>query len=99
MRLAISWQLVSSLIREIGYRCDCLSRAFDAKVVSGATSLDSLSNPLAPGRPVMNPGKDWIGIDTSKLPPGSVVPDGVPGSAVTPPGHVSVCRISEGSSP
>lgn len=51
---------------------------------------DSLSNPLPPGRPVMHPGKDWVGIDTSKLPPGSVVPDGVPGSSVTPPGHVSV---------
>lgn len=51
---------------------------------------DSLSNPLPPGRPVLHPGKEYIGIDTSKLPPGSVVPDGVPGSAIKPPGHVSV---------
>lgn len=51
---------------------------------------DSLSNPLEPGSPVLHPGRDYIGIDTSKLPPGSVVPDGVPGSALTPPGHVSV---------
>lgn len=51
---------------------------------------DSLSDPISPGSPVMHPGRDWVGLDTSKLPPGSVVPDGVPGSAVTPPGHVSV---------
>lgn len=51
---------------------------------------DSLSNPLPPGHPVMHPGREWVGLDTSKLPPGTVVPDGVPGSAVTPPGHVSV---------
>ncbi len=51
---------------------------------------DSLSNPLSPGSPVMHPGKDWVGLDTSKLPGGSVVPDGVRGSSVTPPGHVSV---------
>jgi hypothetical protein len=35
-------------------------------------------------------GITYIGIDTSQLPPGSVVPDGVPGSALTPPGRVSV---------
>jgi hypothetical protein len=51
---------------------------------------ESMSNPLPPGRPVLRPGKEWVGIDTSQLPRGSVVPDGVPGSAVTPPGHVSV---------
>ncbi|MFE0459421.1 RHS repeat domain-containing protein [Kitasatospora sp. NPDC058965] len=51
---------------------------------------DSLSNPLPPGTPVLHPGKPYIAIDTSKLPAGSVVPDGVPGSADTPPGHVSV---------
>jgi hypothetical protein len=51
---------------------------------------DSLSNPLSPGLPVLFPGKDYVGIDTSLLPPGSVVSDGVFGSALTPPGHVSV---------
>jgi len=57
---------------------------------------DSLSNPIPKGeRPVLRPGKNYIGIDTSKLPPGSVVPDGVPGSAVTPPGHVSVTATPE----
>lgn len=50
----------------------------------------SLSNPLPPGRAVLLPGKDYVGIDTSQLPAGSVVPDGVPGSAISPPGHVSV---------
>jgi RHS repeat-associated protein len=51
---------------------------------------DSMSNPLTPGSPVLHPGKPYIAIDTSKLPRGSVVPDGRPGSATTPPGHVSV---------
>jgi hypothetical protein len=51
---------------------------------------DSMSNPLSPGSPVLRPGKDYVGIDTSRLPAGSVVPDGVVGSAHTPPGHVSV---------
>lgn len=32
----------------------------------------------------------YVGIDTPKLPRSSVVPDGVPRSAITPPGHVSV---------
>lgn len=36
------------------------------------------------------PGKEYIGLDTSQLPVGSVAPDGVPGLALTPPGHVSV---------
>jgi hypothetical protein len=51
---------------------------------------DSISNPMAPGHPVMHPGREYVALDTSMLPRGSVVPDGVPGSAVTPPGHVSV---------
>jgi hypothetical protein len=36
----------------------------------------------------MNPGKDFIGIDTSKLPPGSVIYDNVP------PGHVTVRGVT-----
>jgi len=51
---------------------------------------DSISNPwpLAPGqRPVLQPGKPFFGIDTDLLPPGSVIPDGVP------PGHVSVFDV------
>jgi hypothetical protein len=54
---------------------------------------DSLSNPMTPGtpgplggnRPVLRPGEPYMAIDTSKLPPGSVRPDGVPGSLSTPP--------------
>jgi hypothetical protein len=50
---------------------------------------DSLSNPVGTGEaPVMNPGKDFIGIDTSKLPPGSVIYDNVP------PGHVTVRGVT-----
>jgi len=45
----------------------------------------SLSNPYPSGRqPVFRPGREYIGIDTSGLPPGSVVVDNVP------QGHVSV---------
>ena len=45
----------------------------------------SLSNPY-PGdpQPTMRPGREYIGIDPSGLPPGSVIVDNVP------PGHVSV---------
>jgi len=50
---------------------------------------DSISNPLPKTeRPVFRPGDDYIGIDTSKLPRGSVVPDNVP------PGHVSVQGVT-----
>lgn len=50
---------------------------------------DSVSNPLPKTeRPVFRPGDDYMGIDTSKLPPGSVVPDNVP------PGHVSVQGVT-----
>jgi RHS repeat-associated protein len=48
---------------------------------------DSLSNPypLEPGqKPVFGRGDSYFGVDTSKLPPGSVIPDN------TPPGHVTV---------
>jgi RHS repeat-associated protein len=49
---------------------------------------DSLSCPLQPGEPpVFQPGDKYFGIDTSKLPPGSVIPDNVP------PGHVSVVNL------
>ena len=54
---------------------------------------DSLSNPwpLAEGqRPVFRPGEPYFGVETAKLPPGSVVPDGVP------PGHVSVIGVDPG---
>lgn len=54
---------------------------------------DSLSNPwpLAEGqRPVFRPGEPYFGVETAKLPPGSVVPDGVP------PGHVSVMGVDPG---
>jgi len=37
----------------------------------------------------MKPGKPFIAVDTSKLPPGSVVPDNIP------PGHVSVKATAE----
>jgi hypothetical protein len=57
----------------------------------GALSFrDSISKPMAPGHPVMHPGREYVALDTSMLPNGSVVSDGVPGSAVTLPGHVSV---------
>ncbi len=54
---------------------------------------DSLSNPwpLAEGaQPVLKPGQPYFGVDATKLPPGAAVADGAAGSAVTPPGHVSV---------
>jgi hypothetical protein len=56
---------------------------------------DSLSNPWTPPaerppgwRPVLRPDEPYIGIATSQLPPGSVIPDNVP------PGHVSVTGVS-----
>ena len=52
-------------------------------------SATPLSDPLPPGKPVFTKS-EYVEVDTSKLPPGSVVPDGVVGSAATPPGHVSV---------
>jgi RHS repeat-associated protein len=48
---------------------------------------DSISNPypLAPGqRPVFRPGEPYFGVNTSKLPSGSIINDQIP------PGHVSV---------
>lgn len=51
----------------------------------GVSARDSLSNPLpADGPSVLNPGKPYIAIETSRLPPGSVIVDNVP------PGHVSI---------
>jgi hypothetical protein len=59
-------------------------------VDNGALSFrDTLSNPIGSAeRPVLRPGEPYIGIDTSRLPPGSDVVDNVP------PGHVSVTGVS-----
>jgi hypothetical protein len=64
----------------------------------GLSFRDSLSNPVELGkpgplggkRPVFPPGEDYMAVDPSKLPEGSVFPDGVPGSFTHPPGHVTV---------
>jgi RHS repeat-associated protein len=54
----------------------------------GVSFRDSLSNPVPsagePPAPVLRPGKPFIEVDTSKLPPGNVMPDN------SPPGHVNV---------
>ena len=59
----------------------------------GVSFRDSLSNPRPePGQPplpVLRPGKPFIEVDTSKLPPGSVIHDN------SPPGHVSVKATPE----
>ncbi len=67
----------------------------------GVSFRDSLSNPLPepgkPPQPVLRPGKPYIEVDTSKLPPGSVIPDGgtvVKGNKM-PYGHVSVKATPE----
>jgi hypothetical protein len=59
-------------------------------VDNGSLSFrDSLSNPIdSASRPVLRPGEPYIGIDTSQLPSGSVIMDGIP------PGHVSVSGVS-----
>ena len=60
----------------------------------GLSFRDSLSNPwpLPKGqRPVFQPGDDYIAVDTSRLPRGSVVYDNVP------PGHVTVCNVDAGT--
>ncbi len=57
----------------------------------GLSFRDSLSNPHPlpdNQRPVFEPGKPFFGIDTSGLPPGSVIPDNVP------PGHVTVIDVA-----
>jgi len=56
----------------------------------GAVSFrDSLSNPLPQDGPaVLKPGRNFIEVNTRKLPPGSVKADG--GIGGLPPGHVSV---------
>ena len=63
----------------------------DIRVDADGTSFrDSLSNSLpADGPAVLKPGKQYIGVDTTKLPPGSVVVDNIP------PGHVSVKATAE----
>jgi len=51
---------------------------------------NSLSNPYPLNlgqKPVFQLGDDYFGIDTSKLPPGSVRPDNIP------PGHVGVTGV------
>ena len=51
---------------------------------------DSLSNPwpLETGRrPVFQPGDSYFGIDPSRLPSGSVIPDD------DPPGHVTIADV------
>ena len=55
---------------------------------NGVSFRDSLSNPwpMPDTGPVFKPGKPYFGIDTSKLPDGSVIPD------PPPPGHVIVRR-------
>lgn len=62
---------------------------------------DSMSNALpprgSPPQPVLKPGNNYIEVDTSKLPQGSVVADGdtVVGGQLMPPGHVSVYATPE----
>lgn len=70
-------------------------RANPGNLVPGADGTvsfrDSLSNPYPqrPGEgPVFNFGKDYFCVDTSKLPPGSVIPDNIP------PGHVGVTGVT-----
>ncbi|MGD9158472.1 MAG: RHS repeat-associated core domain-containing protein, partial [Desulfobacteraceae bacterium] len=56
----------------------------------GVSFRDSLSNPIPkPEHVPLKPGKPYIEVDTSKLPPGSVTVDNVP------PGHVSVKATPE----
>ena len=44
---------------------------------------------MQPGQnPVFRFGDDYFGITTSKLPPGSVIPDNIP------PGHVGVTGVT-----
>ena len=85
-------ELTEGGVRKIIYRegapspSNLTPRAVDEE---GLSFRDSLSNPTSSAnRPVLQPGKDFIGIDTSKLPPGSVVYDNVP------PGHVSVRGVT-----
>jgi RHS repeat-associated protein len=63
---------------------------------SAVSFRDSMSNPVPPaGSPpeaVLKPGRNYIEVDTKKLPAGSVVRDGdtVVDGKLMPPGHVSV---------
>ncbi len=62
-------------------------RGADNGVLSFRSSLSN-PYPLNPGqRPVFQLGDDYFGVDTSKLPPGSVRPDNIP------PGHVGVTGV------
>jgi RHS repeat-associated protein len=64
----------------------------------GVSFRDSLSNPVPepgqPPQPVLRPGKPYIEVETSKLPPGSVNPDGFP-FGPKEAGHVSVTATRE----
>lgn len=51
---------------------------------TGLSFQDSLSNPNNGGPGVLRPGEKHFGVDTAKLPKGSVIRDNVP------PGHVTV---------
>ena len=68
---------------------------------AGVSFRDSISNPVPePGQapqPVLRPGRNYIEVDTSLLPPGSVVPDGgtVVNGRLMPEGHVSVYATPE----
>jgi RHS repeat-associated protein len=58
---------------------------------------DSLSNPANKEQAVLTPGRNYIEVDPSKLPAGSVVADGgkTVGGKVMPEGHVSVRATPE----
>ena len=62
---------------------------------------DSISNALPepgnPPQPVLRPGRNYIGVDTSQLPTGSVVYDGgtIVNGKLMPYGHVSVTASPE----
>ena len=68
----------------------------------GAVSFrNSMSKPLpepgSPPQPVLRTGRNYIEVDTSKLPPETVVHDGgtVVNGQLMPPGHVSVTATPE----
>jgi hypothetical protein len=59
--------------------------------------IDSAPEPGNPPQPVLRPGRNYIGVDTSQLPPGSVVYDGgtIVNGKLMPYGHVSVTASPE----
>jgi hypothetical protein len=69
-----------------------LSQVTD-KTGKGLSFRDSLSNSLPKlPNPVFGTGRNYIGVDPTRLPPGSVVYDGgtIVNGVLMPPGHVSV---------